>query len=33
MSVGGLTEQDLEDIARDFRDQREDALAILKTSF
>jgi transcriptional regulator with XRE-family HTH domain len=33
MSVSGLTEQDLEDIARDFRDQREDALAILKTSF
>lgn len=33
MSVGGLTEQDLEDIARDLRDQREDALAILKTSF
>ena len=33
MSAGGLTEQDLEDIARDFRDQREDALAILKTSF
>jgi transcriptional regulator with XRE-family HTH domain len=33
LSAGGLTEQDLEDIARDFRDQREDALAILKTSF
>jgi hypothetical protein len=28
-----VPEQDLEDIARDFRDQREDALAILKTSF